>query len=64
MTLLNRVQDMERCDGAINKDPADMTLAELYEAAQQQAQRQPLDEALQHTLDALAVQLPKTGVLL
>lgn len=63
MTLRNRVQDMERRAGAADKDPAEMTLAELYEAALQEAQRHPPDDALQRTLDAVAVQLRKTGAL-
>lgn len=61
MTLRNRVQDMERRTGAAVKDPADMPLAELYEATVQEAKRHPPNQALQRTLDTLAVQLRKLG---
>ena len=61
MTLRNRVQDMERRAGAADQDPAEMTLAELYEATVEEAKRHPLDEALQHMLDTLAEQLRKSG---
>lgn len=64
MTLRTRVQDIERRSGAINKNPEDMTLAELYEATTEEAKRHPFDEALQFTLDTLAVQLRKGGALL
>lgn len=63
MTLRNRVQDMERRAGAADKDPAEMTLAELYDATVEEAKRHPPDETLQRTLDTLAVQLRKTGAL-
>jgi gamma-glutamyl:cysteine ligase YbdK (ATP-grasp superfamily) len=63
MTLRTRVQTIERRVVAAVKDPAEMTLAELYEATLQEAQRHPPDDALQRTLDKLAVQLRKTGAL-
>ena len=64
MTLRNRVQTIERLAVATEKDPAEMTLAEIYQATVEEAKRHPFNEALQLTLDTLAVQLRKTGALL
>lgn len=63
MTLRNRVQDMERRAGAADKDPAEMTLAELCSviivALEGETNKLPSllrhlpDDVLQRQLDAL-----------
>lgn len=72
MTLRNRVQEMERRNGAATKDPAEMTLAELYTEIVRalEGERDRLqallghvpDDVLQRQLDALQ-HATKTGSL-
>jgi|CXWL01.1.fsa_nt_gi hypothetical protein len=56
-SLDRRLEDMERWLGVADKNPEEMTLAELHAAAVAAAREEPGNERLQRGIEALAAQL-------
>ena len=62
MTLHNRVLNIERRAGAIDKPPAAMSLQELYEAGLRALHDCPQDDVLRREIDALGAYLRGLGI--